>query len=107
MIPMIPICPQASCYHRLERHVQKVLRQGAKEARALPVDLAFGLWLTGGGKKPHIIEIWNVINGYQWDLTTNKITGLPVYPLFGFAAFNMGVYAQQNMYILEYIQAIV
>jgi hypothetical protein len=48
-----------------------------------------------------------VINGYQWDVTTNKITGLPVYPLFGFAAFKMGVYAQQNMYILEYIQATV
>lgn len=48
-----------------------------------------------------------MINGYQCHLTNNKITGLPVYPLFGFAAFEMGVYAQQNMYKLEYIQATV
>ena len=43
-------------------------------------------------------------NGYQCDLITNNITGLPVCPHFGFAEVNMGIHAQRNMDMVIFME---
>ena len=46
-------------------------------------------------------------NGYQCDLITNNITGLPVCPHFGFAEVNMGIHAQRNMDMVIFMEHVI